>query len=68
MSVKVEVIPEKLSDKMSDMQALRDQINRRIQAITGIHVSVELVPPQTLERSMGKAIRVVDHRRNKPSM
>lgn len=67
MTVKVEVIPEKLSDKMSDMQVLRDQILRQIQAITGLHVTVQLVPPQTIERSVGKAVRVVDNRKNKPN-
>ncbi|HPO16935.1 MAG TPA: phenylacetate--CoA ligase [Candidatus Hydrogenedentes bacterium] len=62
IAVKVEVLPGIFSDKMSDMQRLRDAIDRRIQAITGIHVKVELVAPQTIERSMGKAKRVVDNR------
>ncbi len=62
IAVKVEVLPEVFSDKMSDMQRLHDAIDRRIQAITGIHVKVELVAPQSIERSAGKAKRVVDHR------
>lgn len=62
ITVKVEVRPETFSDKMSQMQALRDRIDRKIQAITGIRATVELVAPQTLERSMGKATRVIDNR------
>ena len=62
VTVKVEVRPEFFSDKMSDMQGLRDRIDRSIQAVAGIHAQVDLVAPQTLERSTGKAIRVIDHR------
>ncbi len=62
ITVKVEVRSENFSDKMSQMQALHDAIDRRIQSITGIRAAVELVAPQTLERSAGKAKRVIDHR------
>ena len=64
IGVKVEVRPESFSDKMSEMQDLHNRIDRRIQAVTGIHAQVELVAPQTLERSAGKATRVIDHRQN----
>lgn len=63
VTVKVEVRPEFFSDKMSEMQALRDRIDRKIQAYTGIHVTVEMVAPKTIERSVGKAVRVVDNRK-----
>jgi len=62
VTVKVEVQPALFSDKMSSMQELRDRIERKIHAYTGIHVVVELVAPKTLERSTGKAVRVVDKR------
>lgn len=62
ITVKVEVRPEDFSDKMSAMQALHDAIDRRIHAITGLRAAIELVAPQTLERSVGKAVRVIDHR------
>jgi len=63
--VRVEMRPQDFSDRMRQMQQLRDRIDREIHAITGIRVKVELVEPQTLERSMGKAVRVVDHRKEK---
>ncbi len=65
VTVHVEVRPENLSDKMSRMQELRNQIDREIQSITGLRVKVNLVEPQTLERFVGKAKRVLDHRTEK---
>ncbi len=65
VTVRVEVRPRDFSDKMAQMQALRDRIDRQIQSVTGIRMKVELVAPQTIERSMGKARRVIDHRREK---
>jgi len=62
VSVKVEIRPQDFSDKMAAMQQLHDRIDREIQSITGIRMNVELVEPQTLERSAGKAKRVIDHR------
>ena len=61
--VKVEVRPESFSDEMRRMVELRDRIDREIQAVTGVRMRVELVAPNTLERSAGKAQRVLDHRK-----
>ncbi len=62
VTVKVEVLPAFFSDKMRLMQALREDIQRRIETTTGVRMQIELVPPQTLERSIGKSKRVLDHR------
>jgi phenylacetate-CoA ligase len=68
ITVKVEIRPESFSDKMSDMQNLRDRIGRAIYAITGLQMNIELVQPQTLERFEGKAKRVMDMRKlHKPA-
>jgi phenylacetate-CoA ligase len=61
-TVRVEVSPAQFSDRMDRMQALRERIGREIFSITGLHMQVELVAPQTLERSTGKAKRVLDRR------
>jgi len=61
--VKVEMRPEIFSDEMRQMIALRDRIDHEIHAVTGLRMTVELVAPGTLERSAGKARRVLDHRR-----
>ena len=64
--VKVEVRPQDFSDEMRQMVGLRDRIDHEIHAIAGIRARIELVAPGTLERSQGKAIRVLDHRRTAP--
>ena len=65
VTVHVEMRPQDFSDKMSQVQELRDRIDREINSITGIRVNVQLVEPLTLERSAGKAKRVIDRRREK---
>jgi phenylacetate-CoA ligase len=62
VTVRVEMRPQDFSDKMSQIQNLRDRIQSMIQRVAGITVGIELVEPQTLERSVGKAKRVVDNR------
>jgi phenylacetate-CoA ligase len=61
--VKVEVRPGDFRDEMREMIELRDRIDREIHAVTGVRMTVELVAPNTLERSAGKAKRVLDHRK-----
>jgi phenylacetate-CoA ligase len=60
--VRVEMRPQDFSDKMRQMQNMRERIDRAIFSITGIRAQVELVEHQSLERSAGKAKRVIDHR------
>lgn len=62
VTVSVEVRPEQFSDRMREMQQLRNNLDREIQSITGLRAKVLLVEPQTLERTAGKARRVIDHR------
>jgi phenylacetate-CoA ligase len=61
--VKVEVRPGDFRDEMREMIELRDRIDREIHAVTGVRMTVELVAPNALERSAGKARRVLDHRK-----
>ncbi len=64
--VKVEVRPSDFRDEMRQMVELRDRIDREIHAVTGIRMTVELVAPNAIGRSEGKALRVVDHRKRPP--
>ena len=65
-TVKVEVRPEAFSDEMRQLVALRDRIDREIHSVTGVRMTVELVAPGSIERSAGKAQRVLDHRKAAP--
>lgn len=63
VKVKIEVVPEMFSDKISEMTQLKERITHAIMSITNLHMNVELVPPQTLQRFEGKAKRVEDLRK-----
>lgn len=62
VTVHVEIRQEEFSDKVAELHRLRDRIEREIYAITGLRMDIVLVGPQTLERTAGKARRVIDHR------
>jgi phenylacetate-CoA ligase len=62
LEVQVEVSPERFSDEIAKLEAVADRIRSGIESILGLHVTVRLVEPKTLERSTGKAKRVVDRR------
>ena len=50
VTVHVEMRSQDFSDRMSDMQALKDRIDREIQSITGIRMNISLDMPKTIER------------------
>jgi len=62
VTVKVEMTEESFSASMKEMQELKVRIDRAIQSITGLRMEIDLVSPNTLERFIGKAQRVIDHR------
>ncbi len=63
VTVKVEMTKDSFSSSMKVLQELKDKINRAIQGITGLRMNIELVSPNSLERFVGKAQRVVDLRK-----
>ncbi len=63
VTVRVEMRPEKFTDSFVALEKMRRGISYEIYSITGLHINVELVKPQTLERFEGKAKRVLDRRR-----
>jgi phenylacetate-CoA ligase len=62
VEVQIEVTPEVFSDRVSAMEGLQQKIARQIEHTVGIRVAVSLVEPHTLQRSEGKAQRVIDTR------
>jgi len=62
MIVEVEVTPEVFSDKVRALEDVRKKLSSSIEHVCGIHVTVTLVEPNTIERSQGKAKRVIDER------
>lgn len=62
LEVKVETTKELFSDEMRKMEAVEDNIAKVIQKEIGLRVNVTLVEPESLPRSEGKAVRVIDER------
>ncbi|MFN3479222.1 MAG: phenylacetate--CoA ligase PaaK [Thermodesulfovibrionales bacterium] len=63
MEVHVEVQEEIFSDEIKKLEMLSRRIEREIKDLLGISCKVKLVEPKTIERSEGKAKRVIDKRR-----
>ena len=45
------------------MLALKKKLAGRLQSVLGLGVNVKLVEPRSIERSVGKAKRVIDNRK-----
>ena len=63
VTVHIEMQPDMFSDSMSEMQNIRNRIAAAVYGVTGLHMDINLVSPNTLERFEGKARRVTDHRK-----
>ncbi|MBN1675821.1 MAG: phenylacetate--CoA ligase [Kiritimatiellae bacterium] len=62
MQVQVEVPKEHFTDKVSSLENVRKKIGHAVESTVGIRAEIVLVEPHTLERSQGKAKRVIDKR------
>ena len=62
VEVKVEASKELFSDEMKEMEKVEKQIQASIRSETGLRVDVTLCEPESLPRSEGKAVRVIDER------
>ena len=60
--VKLELKPNLFSDTVGDLAKLNKAIEADITSITGLHIRVQLVEPNTLPKSEGKMKRVIDSR------
>ena len=62
VEVQIEVTPEIFSDRVGALETLQSKLAAQIDRTLGIRVAVRLVEPHTIERSQGKAKRVIDRR------
>jgi len=62
LQVQVEINPEKYARGV-DQEKLKKDTENALLGVLGIHAQVELMPPNTLPRSEGKAKRVIDLRK-----
>lgn len=62
LEVQVEVSERIFSDEVRKLEDLGKHITKELESALGVSVKVRLVEPKTLERSEGKAKRVIDRR------
>ena len=62
LEVLVEVDEQFFSDEIKKLESLTAKIQHNIESVLGVSAKVKLVEPKTIERSEGKAKRVIDKR------
>ncbi|MBQ9448121.1 MAG: phenylacetate--CoA ligase, partial [Victivallales bacterium] len=65
LEIKVEVQPAMFQDAVKGLEQLRAEIGNHIKQIIGLTAKITLVEPGTIERTSGKAKRVIDLRNQK---
>ena len=63
LEVQVELRAEFYTDEMNKMIALKKKIAHNLQSVLGISPAIKIVEPRSIERSQGKAKRVIDNRK-----
>ncbi len=63
LEVQVEVDESLFTDEIKKLEILSRKIEGALQSVLGIGARVKLVEPKTIERSQGKAQRVIDKRK-----
>lgn len=62
LTIQVEVEERFFSDEVKELEEFQDRLKKEIEATLGLAARVQLVEPKTIERSMGKAKRIIDKR------
>ena len=62
VELQVEVEESFFSDETKDLETIRNRIHNEMKQQLGISLNIKLVEPKSIERSMGKAKRVIDKR------
>ncbi|WP_432736380.1 phenylacetate--CoA ligase family protein [Maridesulfovibrio sp. FT414] len=62
LTVNVEIAGSAFSDEIKNLQRLERKIQRNIKEFLGVTARIKLVEPKSIERSAGKAKRIIDLR------
>ncbi len=63
LEVQVEVTKEFFTDSVKSLERIRQVLGRTVETTLGVRAKITLVEPQTIQRSEGKAKRVIDKRK-----
>ncbi len=62
LTVLVEVNEGMFSDEIKNLQSVERDLEKNIRETLGVSTRVKLVEPKSIQRSEGKAVRVIDQR------
>jgi len=63
MEIRIEVTADVFSDRVSEIEKIAARLSHAVESTTGIRAKISLVEPHTIQRSEGKAKRVLDLRK-----
>ena len=63
LNVMVEVNERIFSDEVKNLQAMEQSLEKNIKEMLGVAARVRLVEPKSIQRTEGKAVRVIDKRK-----
>jgi phenylacetate-CoA ligase len=63
LEIQVEINSEYFDDEIRGIEALANKVGKVVQQALGISAKIRVVEPQTLKRSEGKAVHVIDNRK-----
>lgn len=62
LEVRVELVDNNLLESFAELEKLEKEIEHKLHVVLGLSAKIKLVEPKSIERSMGKAKRVIDNR------
>jgi len=62
LKIVVELSDSSFSDSFADLERLEKEIKSKLHTVLGLSAKIQLAEPKSIERSMGKAKRVIDLR------
>ena len=62
LEIQVEMNKQLFSDEIKEIEKKENMIRSAILSTLGVNAKIRLVEPKTIERSTGKAVRVIDKR------
>jgi phenylacetate-CoA ligase len=63
IEILVEMTPEIFSDSLGKITEMEKNLVAALKAMLGIYAKVRLVDPKSIQRSEGKAVRIIDKRK-----
>ena len=63
LEIQVEMRPEVFTDEIRGLENLKNRIEKEMESTLGLSAQIRLVEPKGIQRSEGKAVRIIDNRK-----